>query len=230
VSFTVWDTGIGIAAEDLQRLFKPFSQLDSKLSRQYSGTGLGLALVWKMTEMHGGSVAVESTPGQGSRFTIVLPQGDEADDSADAGTPHAATAAPAGPPESGDGRLVLLAEDNEVSARGVRDFLRARGYRVLHARDGGEAVRLTRTERPEIVLMDVQMPGMDGLEAMRQIRAEDASRAVPIVAMTALAMTGDRERCLRAGADLYLSKPIVLRELDEAIRASLPTAETPRTP
>jgi CheY-like chemotaxis protein len=117
--------------------------------------------------------------------------------------------------------VVLLAEDSEANITTVYDYLGARGYQVIVARNGAEAIARAREARPAIVLMDVQMPGMDGLEATRRIRAVDDLADVPIIALTALAMPGDRERCLAAGADEYLSKPVSLRSLARLIEAQL---------
>ncbi|RLC62055.1 MAG: hypothetical protein DRI48_10005, partial [Chloroflexi bacterium] len=233
VHFTVWDTGIGILQEDMERLFKPFVQLDSSLSREYTGTGLGLALVYRLTEMHGGSVAVESEEGKGSRFTVSLPWAA----SQEPGEPQVReTREQEGEDEETTGRrrdkkrrraTVLLAEDNQPNIDAVSDCLTAEGYRVVAARNGTEAIERAQEERPDVILMDIQMPGMDGLEAIRRIRANADLEAIPIVALTALAMPGDRERCLKAGANAYLSKPISLDDLLLTVEKQLnqPTPE-----
>ena len=347
VSFTVWDTGIGIRQEDMGLLFQPFRQIDSRLSRQYAGTGLGLALVRKISELHRGSVAVESEPGRGSRFTVTIPweeaiePGEDVPDhgslsrirtvlliedtsasvailtryldelglrtivhrrgagaiervgqekpdvvlldlilpDADgwellaalrsdpdsraipilvisdldervrgltlgaagylvkpvsreqlraALTRLAACRPDAGPPSpvsagasSPEGPLLLLAEDDEIGASLVTNYLRAGGYRIARAHDGDEAIRLAGELSPQLILMDIQMPGMDGLEATRKLRADAATRRIPIIALTALAMSSDKERCLEAGADAYLSKPFHPRELRRLIEQTL---------
>ncbi len=356
VRFTIWDTGIGIAPEDRARLFQPFVQLDSRLVREYPGTGLGLALVYRMTEMHGGSVSVESAVGQGSRFTVALPwhnlakvgQPDvlaEADqlsapgqpalrraliveDSPSADQVHryldelgvAATIHPRGngviasalavqpdviildivpshasawevltqlkadPRTQGipvlvasmvdepaqalvrgaAGHLVkpitpeqmrralrritpawveqaasprlmrvsdsmgarmaptiLLVENNEANSSTVADYLLNKGYQMVVARSGLEAIMRAREVQPDLILMDIQMPGVDGLEATRRIRADAGLANIPIIALTALAMPGDRERCLAAGANAYLSKPVTLKDLVLTIAAHL---------
>ena len=338
VRVEVWDTGIGIPKEDLPRLFQPFTQLDSRLSRQHAGTGLGLALVRRLAGLHGGGVSLESEPGQGTRVSVRLPaHGATTSPSAPAADAEAArrtlrrilvvedepaTAAqiaryleesghevvtidhgrPALPtaiewrpdvilldlllpdvsgwevlaalkadsrsraipvvissvvedharavgygafatltkpirrgdlaevlgrvavrraeaPTEADERapgeppLVLLAEDNEANVRMVRDYLEARGYRVAVAGDGAAAAAMAAEMRPALVLMDVQMPRVDGLAATRLIRANPGTARTPVVALTALAMPGDKERCLEAGADAYLSKPVRLGEL-----------------
>ncbi len=338
---TIHDTGIGIAADDLGRIFDPFTQVDSSLSRQFSGAGLGLALVKQMAQLLGGDVTVESEPGQGSRFTLELDwevpanslqpdkpvsrarqeppaQGDEilaspeaiADFLATLGMPtmiypRDATPierivetrprvvlidAPTGdalvadlvsrlavgsepalqnphlvllcddtpwegldlpvevtwlrtpvlrealrsvlsrmnqsgsdeiavvilapdPPSGGRSNIVLLAEDDAINARSVLDFLQTQGLCLALAREGEEAVRKALELLPRAILMDVHLPGLDGLEAIRRIRSDRSTASIPIIALTALSAPGDRERCLAAGADAYVAKPFVLREL-----------------
>jgi PAS domain S-box-containing protein len=343
--FTVWDTGIGIAPENEQKLFRAFTQIDSGLTRAQEGTGLGLALVAKLVELHGGSVALESELGQGSRFIVKVPQnavraptrkavpkneadrrnchralvieddptsggilvkyltelGLEAvlhangDDSVEAvlrersdvilldiqlpgesgwvvlvrlkehpstrdipvavisvvdepersralgavahftkpvtraqlaGSlqreavplppipPSVAAPAPTGP-------LILLAEDNEANVLTVGGYFEDRGYAMHYAANGVVAVKLARELRPALILMDIQMPVMDGLAAIREIRADPAIKDIPIVALTALAMPGDRERCLAAGATDYMSKPVNLKALAELVTQRL---------
>lgn len=214
VRLRVWDTGVGIPPDQLDRLFKPFVQIDSRLSRQYGGTGLGLALAYGMAQLHGGTIEVASAVGEGSRFDLILPwnpaaqgagavQGDEITRE-EAGTPTAPPLEPA---------RVLLAEDNADNLEMVSTYLRLRGFEVQAARNGLEAIAAARAWLPDIILMDVQMPEMDGLEATRRLRGDPTLRLTPIIALTALAMPGDRERCLDAGMDDYLSKPLGLKEL-----------------
>jgi len=227
VHFTVWDTGIGISAEDLEHLFQPFVQVDSSLSRKYNGTGLGLALVQRLARMHGGGVSVHSEVGVGSRFIVSLPWQSPAE-RLDVETPEAPASTVAVP--SGSDSVVLLVEDNETNTVVVGDYLKSKGYHLEVAHDGTEAIEGVRRQRPDVVLMDIQMPGMDGLEAIRCIR-EDGERAVaetPIIAVSALAMPGDEERCLKAGANAYLSKPLNLKQLVQAIEAQLETAREAR--
>ena len=352
---TVWDTGIGIAADDLPSLFQPFVQLDSRLARQYMGTGLGLALIQQLAALHSGSVAVESMFGQGSRFTITLPwmavapvsdpvatsdlaapavvrgatlqralviedsptaaaqlarymrelgtevrvhsQGAGALEAALELRPHvilldiqlpdrsgwdvlvqlkadprvraipvvvvsvvddqpqsmalgaagylvkpisrqqlqatlAAIASGGAPPTTSPALLaalepppvpqrpvILLAEDEENNIYLFATYLEAKGYQVVIARNGAEALNRAHAVTPDLIVMDIQMPGMDGLEAIRQLRASPTLAAIPIIALTALAMVGDRERCLAAGANDYLSKPVRLQELVRTIEA-----------
>ena len=348
VTFTVWDTGIGIAPDELPKLFQPFVQIDSSLSREYQGTGLGLALVRRLAEAHSGSVAVESMPGKGSRFSITIPwdpapqqlartaiapavdmsvpkvgQALIVEDSTTAadqirrylqelgaraevvaygtGAVERAIAlqpdviildillpdadgwsvlqqlkaeprtqaipvvvvsvvdAPARAHELGATGMVLkpidraalvgvlrnvterkqppiveralvvaghahrprvlLAEDNPSNIDTLYDYLQAKGYAVTVARNGAEALIRAQEDRPEVILMDIQMPGMDGLETIQRLRANENTQDLLIIAVTALAMPGDRERCLAAGADEYVRKPVPLRSLVTTIEA-----------
>lgn len=225
VHFTVWDTGIGIAQENIQRLFQPFVQLDSSLSRRFAGTGLGLALVRRLAELHGGRVAVASELGQGSRFTVSLLW-----DSAESLSLPSAPAPPiiqtSLPAETnGAARpLLLLADDDEVNVTIFRELLEMLAYRIVVARNGQEAVTLSQSQRPDLILMDIQMPDMDGLEAIRRIRQIPELAVMPIVALTALAMSGDRELCLAAGANDYLSKPVPLQTLQHTLQRLLHAA------
>jgi len=229
VRFTVWDTGIGIPAEQLPKLFQSFVQLDGRLAREHTGTGLGLALVRRMAEMHGGRVTVtsEGLSGLGSRFTITLPWGksDETRPPSDTSAISALRPAPVAkyaPRVERHQSRVLLAEDNETIISALSDYLNAEGYEIILARNGREAVTRAIELRPDAILMDVQMPGMDGLEATRLIRAETGGRAGGprpyIIAMTANAMPGDREMCLEAGMDDYISKPVHIEELQTALK------------
>jgi PAS domain S-box-containing protein len=350
VTFTIWDTGIGIAKEDLTRLFQPFTQIDSSLSRQYDGSGLGLALVQRLTEAHGGSIGVESAPGQGSRFSVTLawardtaavlqlpvaaeppnttapqigralviedsfstaaqltryltelgatvetyPYGIGAVERAlilqpdviildillpnesgwevlrqlkadphtrdipvvvvsvlneperalalgaaayivkpvlrdqlvsalrqlkqdTAAAPQVRSALIVGETSEAARPRILLAEDNETTIALMEDYLAQRGYEVVVARNGAEALTRAQETPPDLILMDIQMPGIDGLEATRRIRSDERLGAILIIALTALAMPGDRERCLEAGANDYLTKPVSLRTLLAAI-------------
>ena len=221
ILFQVVDTGIGIDSNDLNRLFQPFIQVDSALNREYEGTGLGLALVKKIVELHGGQVMVESEVGQGSFFTVALPY-EMSQSNAIASAPTSTTASsqdvnPVNPP------LILLAEDNEANIQTFSSYLTAINYRVILARNGVEAIAQAKANLPDIILMDIQMPTMDGLESTRQIRLDPNLISTPIVALTALAMEGDRDRCLAAGMNGYISKPLKLRELARLIAELLVT-------
>jgi len=225
IRFTVWDTGIGIAPADLKKLFQPFVQIDSSsLTRHQEGTGLGLSLVSRLTELHNGGISVESEVGVGSRFTVLLPWSPAIE---------VETSAPINEPAlrnrlvqrelqpTASSPLLLIADDNEKNISMLLDFLQAQGYRIALAQNGHEAIEQARIERPDLILMDVHMPGMDGLEATRRLRADKSLRQVPIIATTALAMPNDRERCLNAGANDYISKPIRLITLINTIETYL---------
>jgi len=351
VRFTVWDTGIGISSTDATKLFQAFTQVDSGLARTQEGTGLGLALVAQLVELHGGSVELESEPGRGSRFIVTLPAGAHAaagkslrtpfdalpalpqpiqraliieddpttreqlerylselqltsvlsaldEDAVEValrerpdvilldiqlpaesgwvvlaklkehrGTRHIPVAVisvmdepeksrvlgaaahftkpitraqlagflqraavevmlPAAPcVESAPtpGPLILLADDNEANLETIGGYLNDKGYALHYARNGLIALNLARDLRPALILMDIQMPVMDGLTAIMEIRADAALKDIPIVALTALAMSGDRERCLAAGAMDYMSKPVNLKALTALLKQLLST-------
>jgi len=350
VRFTVWDTGIGIAPENARKLFRAFTQVDSGLSRTQEGTGLGLALVAKLVELHGGNVALESEPGQGSRFIVTLPQIAAPVPALESATPdktdrrgyrralviedeptsgailvkylaelgldsvllvrgeesveavlrerpdvilldiilpgdsgwvvlvqlkerpdtrdipvvvisvvdepqksHALGAAahftkpvtraqlagflqrtaveplpsipPCDPPTPPTGPTILLAEDNPANVQTIGGYLEDKDYAMHYATNGLVAVKLARELRPALILMDIQIPVMDGLAAIREIRTDAAFKDIPIVALTALVMPGDRERCLAAGATDYLSKPVSLKGLAELVQRLLPRKE-----
>lgn len=343
ITFSVQDNGVGIAKENFPKLFQPFVQLDSSLSRRYAGTGLGLSLVRRIVELHGGSISLQSEVGKGSIFTITLPwkelesssptsipletgpvlptlnqalvvedsdpaakqvarylselgaevrihsQGegtietvldyhpdlivldlllpnlsgwevlaqlksnpqtqnipvlvisvvDDRSSGIDLGASEYlvkpitrsqlqsaisqifATPSPQLAPttlvviseSTKNSHLILLAEDNEANIATFNDYLQAQGFRVCIARNGLEAVFMTKQLNPQLILMDIQMPEMDGLEAIRRIRSNPEIGNIPIIALTALAMPGDREKCLAAGAQAYMTKPVSLKQL-----------------
>jgi signal transduction histidine kinase/CheY-like chemotaxis protein len=273
IEFQVSDTGIGIAQADMPKIFQSFVQIDSRLSRQYSGTGLGLALVKRLVEVHAGRIEVSSIPEQGSCFNVVLPyqpispqpslpSTPEPSSPADsthqftlpeepvdlaqrdgAAVPEEAssrglasvsesfamkqkipseTVLPNGehPPlgaVSKDNILILLAEDNESNVETFVSYLTHKQYRVMVASNGQEATDLAQSDQPDIILMDIHMPDIDGFEAIQKIRNSTGSSTIPIIALTALAMPGDRERCLAAGANHYLPKPVQLKQLHQII-------------
>jgi signal transduction histidine kinase len=217
IHFIVWDTGIGIATENMERLFQPFVQVDTRLARSYEGAGLGLTLVRHLTELHGGSVSVESTLGEGSRFTISLPWQEAAEEQQEEMLPSPEPSVQ----NSTVSPLILLVEDNENSLQTISSYLEINHYRVLAARDGSEAIIRVQETPPDLIIMDIQMPVMDGLEATQRIRALKNFNTIPIIALTAIAMPGDRERCLAVGATEYLSKPIRLKTLLEIIQSLL---------
>ena len=232
---SVEDTGIGISPEDQAKLFKPFVQVDSSLNRRYEGTGLGLALVKRIVELHGGSVSLRSQLGEGSCFTVCLP--DYSQPTPPLSLPEEKTLdtyespvdIPTGeaiaPTVEGKEPLILLAEDNAANIEAITDYLQAKGYRLLAAKNGKEAIALTTAHTPDLILMDIQMPDMDGIEAMQHIRQNPKLSHIPIIALTALVMGGDRDRCMEAGANDYLAKPVRLRELTQTIHSLLNVQE-----
>ena len=212
--FTVSDTGIGLSHEQQQKLFQPFSQADSSTTRQYGGTGLGLAISEKLISMMGGRIWVESEAGEGSVFHFVVPvrkQGSsatlEANDEQDdkSAVEQAANGL--------QGAKILLVEDNELNLELGVEILRMNGFDVETARNGVEALELLDTHRFDGVLMDCQMPVMDGYEATRRIREQERFRTLPIIAMTASAMKGDREKVLAIGMNDHIGKPVSPRLL-----------------
>ncbi|PSN16250.1 hypothetical protein C7271_20360, partial [filamentous cyanobacterium CCP5] len=216
----ITDTGIGIAPEHMGQLFQAFVQVDSALNRKYEGTGLGLSLVKKIMNLHGGNVTVTSQEGRGSCFTLDLPyRGATATQAPRQKSLGYQADGEVGPPPVAP--LILLTEDNEANILTTSSYLEAKGFRVNVARDGQAAIALSLAEPPDLILMDVQMAGMDGLEAIQRIRRHPQLGAVPIIALTALAMAGDRDRCLAAGANEYFSKPVMLQQLAATIRQRL---------
>jgi PAS domain S-box-containing protein len=212
----VWisDTGPGIAPADQLRIFEPFVTLDRSLSRDQGGAGLGLALVKHLIELHGGTVRVESERGAGATFTVSLPISSLGDRESSVSGP---LRPPAARPVGAAAPRVLLVEDNEANILTVQGYLEALGYPTRVVRDGASAIAAALADDVDVVLMDVQLPVLDGLEAIRRIRATPGGERKPIVALTAYAMPGDEERCLAAGATTYLPKPVRLRQLTETI-------------
>jgi len=221
IGVAVTDTGVGIEPESLQRMFEPFTQADVSTTRLYGGTGLGLAIAREIIELMGGTITAESTPGRGSSFSFEV---------ALAGA-LAATTAPE-PVHDPDGAtapawstapLVLIAEDSQINQIVATRVLERCGCRVKVVGDGAEALRALAAERFDAVLMDCQMPGMDGYEATRELRQrEQGAPHTPVIAMTAHAMAGDRERCIAAGMDDYISKPVRHTDLADMLRRWIP--------
>ena len=213
--FSVSDTGIGISPKDQQRIFAPFTQADASTTRRYGGSGLGLAITHSLVELMGGQIWVESAPGRGSTFffTIrLLKQTGE--------TPQRTRPAAALHPQPSVRPLrILLAEDTPANQKVASHVLARRGHAVEVAIDGWQAIQRIERDEFDVVLMDVQMPMMDGLEATARIRAlaDPAKARLPIVAMTAHALKGDQQRCLAAGMDAYVSKPVAANELIEIV-------------
>jgi signal transduction histidine kinase/CheY-like chemotaxis protein len=218
VTFRVTDTGIGISPEQQAIIFEPFRQADGSVNRKYGGTGLGLAISFRLIALMGGRLSVESRPGRGSVFSFELsfplapdkPTGHTAD-----GSKHASGGL--------HGLSVLVAEDNRVNQVVAVRILERQGHRVAVAANGIETLDRLRNGSYDVILMDMQMPEMDGLQATREIRRgeEGTGRHVPIIAMTANALSGDRERCLESGMDGYLSKPVQPRALAAEIDSVL---------
>ncbi len=218
--FSVSDTGIGIAPEKQQQVFNAFAQADTSSTRNFGGTGLGLTISSQLVEMMGGRIWLESEVGRGStfHFTVLLGRAPEALVEA---LEAVSLKRPAG---SLAGRLrFLVVEDNAVNRLVATKLLGKQSHEVRQAVTGREALALLERESFDCVLMDVQMPEMDGFEATREIRKAErgTGRHIPIVAMTAHAMAGDRERCLAAGMDGYLTKPIRAKELFAAIEQAM---------
>lgn len=224
----VADSGIGIAEDKLHLLFRPFQQVDSSLTRRHEGTGLGLALTKRLAELHGGTVSVVSEENLGSRFRVWLPltelraslaaqtwDGDLATDFSALKTS----------PDLGIAKRILVVEDQPFNQSLISEVLELEGY-LVELIDDGEAMLemihspLVRLESlPQLILMDIQLPGVDGFELMRQLKAHSLWQKVPVVAVTAMAMQGDRFRCLEAGADDYLSKPLELEQVITTVRS-----------
>ena len=227
IVFSIIDTGIGIAAENIDKLFQSFVQIDSSLSRQYAGTGLGLALVKQIVELHGGSVSVESEVNRGSRFAVSLPFNPSARMIPPSLSPFASE--PDETPTIRPKASILVVEDNDANLETMTGYLKSRGYHLVEARNGQQAISIlascasdrSQSECPDIILMDIQMPGMDGFEATRRIRQISECATIPIIALTALAMPSDSQKCLDAGASHYVTKPVKLGQLVLTIESLL---------
>ena len=207
------DTGIGISRDALEVLFERFNQADATTTRRFGGTGLGLAISQEIAHLLGGSIAVESTPGAGSHFTVQIPI--SIIKSKELRTESIANTSP---PRAAKRARVLVAEDNPVNQEVMREFLTSENCDVVIAGDGVAALEAMQTERIDIVLMDIHMPRMDGIEAVGEIRALEAPKhAVPVIAVTADASSDDAKRFKAAGFDAHLPKPIQLERLSEVL-------------
>jgi signal transduction histidine kinase/DNA-binding response OmpR family regulator len=219
VEIAIRDTGAGIPTDKLIQIFEKFTQADGSISRRFGGSGLGLAITKHLVDLFQGTLTVTSEMGKGSEFIVRLPMkiSTAVHIPAPAGNPSVNTG-----PEPGHS-LILIVEDNIVNQKVIKGLLQRKGYRFETAGDGSQALAMMDHHSFDAILMDVQMPVMDGLEATRRIRALDRWREIPIVAMTAHAMRGDQERCLAAGMDGYLSKPVnsadLFRLLDSFLAA-----------
>ncbi len=213
----VADTGIGIPQDDIGKIFDEFYQVDGSYSRNYEGTGLGLALVRNMIQMQDGIIEVDSAPGEGTTFAlrfarVVLDE---------------KPAKPVARPEtisvqrSRNASTILVVEDNAVNRKLARNVLRSRGYRVIEAKTGEEAMRILSRERPDLILMDLQLPGMDGLEVTRRIKQKPKLSDLPVVALTAHVQQADEQRAREAGCVGYITKPIRLAQFPRQVESFL---------
>ena len=245
--FDVRDTGIGIAADKLKPIFDVFTQADASTTRKYGGTGLGLAISQRLVAQMGGALQVESKLGEGSNFyftvRLLLPPLDFVPPKQNpallnetlppiANVPAQSQLLEAAPSAGHRSLRILLAEDNDVNRRLVTKLLEKEGHSIVAAMNGREALEAVERERFDLVLMDGQMPEMDGLEAIRWIRAQEKKSGthLPIISVTARAMRGDCETCLAAGADAYVSKPLHASELFAAIERCCPNAAGAQPP
>ena len=227
----VSDTGIGIAPDKLPLLFRPFQQIDSSLNRRHDGTGLGLVLTKRMAELHGGTVSLQSSLDQGSTFRVWLPLNELRQGVAYTGAGDPTPAAPTVPfqqhRDRADRVRVLVVEDHPYNQTLITEAMELEGFEVELISDGQTMLHTIQSELitaatlPDVVLMDIQLPGVDGLALMRALRSHPLWQTVPIIAVTAMAMAGDRDRGLAAGADDYISKPLDFEDLGRRVRTLL---------
>ncbi|MDR1709756.1 MAG: response regulator, partial [Candidatus Accumulibacter sp.] len=226
--FEVEDSGIGIAEDKLPLLFRPFQQIDASMSRPFEGSGLGLAISRNLAELMAGAVGVVSAPGEGSLFWLEIALRRNLSEGAPGGGEVPAPPAPGEAAAPGDwglrGRSILLVEDNPDNREVVRGLLEMAGARVAAAGDGAEGVRALETGAFDLALMDIHMPNMDGIEAAARIRANPRFARLPIVALTANALAGELERCIAAGMDACVTKPIEPERLFATLARCLPEA------
>ena len=220
--FSVADSGIGLDCADMEKLFTAFSQADNSNTRKYGGTGLGLAISQKIVELMGGRIWCESQPGEGSVFRFTVRFESPAETAAKAGKKESARNKAVELAAGLEGGRILLVEDNEVNQLVARKIMEKAGLKVSIAENGLRALNMLENESFDLVLMDIQMPEMDGLEATRQIRAQAKFAELPILAMTAHALRGDKELSLEAGMNGHITKPINLPELFGALSTWIP--------
>ncbi len=228
----VRDTGIGIAAEKQHLLFSPFQQIDSSLTRRHEGTGLGLVLTKRLAELHGGTVSVESVENEGSAFRVWLPiteMRQVLNKLSPSLSPEKDSSPQKEKPSNNnlDRKRILVVEDQPFNQASISEVLELQGYEVEIVYDGDTMMDLIDTPLvsskilPDLILMDIHLPGVDGLEIIRRLRKLEGWRDLPVIAVTAMAMQGDRDRCLEAGANDYASKPLDIDGLVESIQSLL---------
>ena len=201
---SVRDTGPGISAADQAKLFQEFQQADNAITRKKGGTGLGLAISKRIVEMHGGKIWVESQVGQGSTFSFTVPVRVEQQ------------------VEHGMSKRILVVEDQEDNRQIIRDMLTSTDYEIMEAESGEQALEAVAKQRPDLILMDIQLPGIDGYETTRRIKADPALRSITIIAVTSYALSGEEQKAQAAGCDAYVPKPYSPRQLLAKIRQYLP--------
>ena len=222
LKLSVQDTGIGLEADQIERLFIPFQQADDSHARRYGGTGLGLTITRHLVQLFGGTIKVDSTPGQGALFVVTLPiQVDHSQPATNSPKPGAGMPSDRRQDIQCPGLKVLVVEDHPVNQTIISTILRNMQCEVQIAANGLQALQSIQAHAFDLVLMDCQMPEMDGFEAVTRLREREAQGAqtsrLPVIALTALAMKGDAERCMACGMDDYLSKPINRELLEEKI-------------
>jgi len=220
LDFTVWDTGIGISPMEQTKLFQPYSQIANVVGGHTEGTGLGLALTQKLAELHGGWVEVQSELHRGSQFSVVLPSARTTVQVSDATSPISGSdgmqgkeVKPAGVSLATAKTKIMVVEDNLYNAKLMTTYLSKLGYQATWVKNAAQMWEALLVQQPALILMDVHLPDIDGLTLLRQLQAHKQYQKIPVIAQTAMAMKGDRETCLAAGAVEYISKPIDLKVL-----------------
>jgi signal transduction histidine kinase len=214
ITFRIWDTGPGISSDNAFAIFKPFVQADGHYNRSQPGTGLGLAIAQYLAQLHDGEIALEQFDGPGAVFTMTLPLGDtSASPVFDMRSTGSWPIPDMSEDEEASIETILIAEDTDSNFQHVRDLLVSLGYTVERAVDGQEAVRRCQELNPDLVLMDIDMPVMNGLDAIRLLRESAEMKSLPIIAVTAMAGIANEHACMKAGASAFLEKPYPLRDL-----------------